>query len=172
MLFKSLFLETQPRILGLQFYARKKNGLARKCATYKQWNEEMLKKNDNNNNNKQTKEKQKKKKANTRSFCLTLALGKWFFFYSSAKSKVNASRSWASDFGYWWSLLSRDERAINTRRVSLAGNTTSGIAENCYPRVARLPGDSRKNHAFWPVTYFHRKKWLHAFCYYDVISLL
>ena len=151
------------------------NGLARKCATYNTMKWGNVK--NNNNNNKLTKEKQKKqkqkpKKSKYKIILPYYRLRKIIAFDYSSKSKVNASRSWGSDFGYWWSLLSRDECAIYTRRASLAGNTTSGTAENCYPLVARLPGDSRANHAFWPLTYFHRKKWLHAFCYHDVISLL
>ena len=99
-----------------------------------EWNEEMLKQQQQQQTDKRkTKIKTKKRK------CMIILpyyrLRKMIVFDSSSKSKVNASRSWASDFGYWWSLLSRDERVIYTRRASLAGNSTSGTAENCYPRV-------------------------------------
>ena len=138
-----------------------------------EWNEEMLKQQQQQ----QTDKRKIKTKKIIRMIILPYyRLRKMIVFDSSSKSKVNASRSWASDFGYWWSLLSRDERVISTRRASLARNSTSGTAENCYPRVGVIPVILAQIMHFGPsITFIERSGYplsaiMMLFHYYKTIS--
>ena len=116
--------------MDLRENARLTNNEMRKC---------LKKKQQQQTDKRKTNQKQKPKKSKYKIILPYSRLGKMIVFDSSSKSKVNASSSWASDFGYWWSPLSRDERVIYTRRASLAGNSKSGTTENCYPRVGVFP---------------------------------